>query len=183
MSRVKNHVSNWYFQKPDKRRKSSTGGKKKLPETPEKTPVKTPEPKNNNNVDTPAKTGSGKKPKTSNASSKPLKGSSKNTPVTSPTKTTQATPTAPTSPTKPVVAPTAAPSNTNASKVDVSMMMKADLNNIPAGYPAAPPKPVLKPGASNEEYKAYMVQKYEYEEWENRLLLVQRKIAQGLPWQ
>jgi hypothetical protein len=162
-------------QKPDKRRKSSLGGKKKLPET----PVKTPEPKNNNNVDTPVKTGSGKKPKTSNAGSKP----NKNTPVTSPTKTSQATTTAPTSPTKPVVTSTATPSNTNASKVDVSMMMKADLNNIPAGYPPAPTKPMLKAGASNEEYKAYMVQKYEYEEWENRLLLVQRKIAQGLPWQ
>jgi len=142
----------------------------------------TPEPKNNNNVVTPSKTTSGQKSnKTRKASgTKPMKNSNKSTPATSPTKTSQTTTAAPTSPTKPVVTTTATP---NASKIDVSTMMKADLNNIPVGYPTAPAKPVLKPGASNEEYKAYMVQKYEYEEWENRLLLAQRKVAQGLPWQ
>jgi hypothetical protein len=42
--------------------------------------------------------------------------------------------------------------------------------------PAAPTKPVLPPGASEEQYKKYMMDKYEYEAWENKIILLARKL-------
>ena len=39
-----------------------------------------------------------------------------------------------------------------------------------------PPRPgVLEEGASDEEYKAFMIRKYNHEQWENRQLLKMRK--------
>jgi len=43
----------------------------------------------------------------------------------------------------------------------------------------APPKPVLPPAANEREYKDYMIQRYQYEEWENRQLLKMKKLKNG----
>lgn len=46
-----------------------------------------------------------------------------------------------------------------------------------------PPKAVLPPGATAEQYKDFMRQKYEHENWENELLLMARRMraAGGAP--
>eukprot|EP01110_Echinostelium_bisporum_P006859 TRINITY_DN26857_c0_g1_i1.p1 TRINITY_DN26857_c0_g1~~TRINITY_DN26857_c0_g1_i1.p1 ORF type:complete len:106 (-),score=25.15 TRINITY_DN26857_c0_g1_i1:88-405(-) len=44
--------------------------------------------------------------------------------------------------------------------------------------PPAPPKPTFRPGGSEDEYKNYMLQKYEYEAWENATILLSRKLRQ-----
>jgi len=49
-------------------------------------------------------------------------------------------------------------------------------NNIPPGFDPAPPKPVYVKGSTQEQYKAYMVAKYEYETWENKLILHKIKL-------
>ena len=38
------------------------------------------------------------------------------------------------------------------------------------------PKPQLGANASEQEYKQFMVQRYEYEAWENSLILIARKM-------
>lgn len=53
-----------------------------------------------------------------------------------------------------------------------------DESNLPEGYPPAPPMPVLEKGCSNDEYKEYMIKKYEREQWDNRLILYKRKLAE-----
>jgi len=47
------------------------------------------------------------------------------------------------------------------------------IDNLPYGFEKAPcEKPgVRRPDFTEEEYKAYMRQKYEYEAWENKLIL------------
>eukprot|EP00178_Gracilaria_changii_P017955 TRINITY_DN51245_c0_g1_i1.p1 TRINITY_DN51245_c0_g1~~TRINITY_DN51245_c0_g1_i1.p1 ORF type:complete len:106 (+),score=23.68 TRINITY_DN51245_c0_g1_i1:38-355(+) len=40
----------------------------------------------------------------------------------------------------------------------------------------APPKPVPKQGLSEDEYKQYMREKYDYEAWENSVILLSRKL-------
>jgi len=42
--------------------------------------------------------------------------------------------------------------------------------------PPAPPKPTFRPGGTEEEYKQYMVAKYDYETWENSIILLARKL-------
>jgi len=44
-------------------------------------------------------------------------------------------------------------------------------NNLPPGFDRGPPKPHFEKGGTEEQYKAYMIQKYEYETWENKLVL------------
>jgi len=44
--------------------------------------------------------------------------------------------------------------------------------------PPAPPKPAFRPGGSEDEYKKYMVEKYEFEAWENQVILLGRKLRQ-----
>lgn len=39
-----------------------------------------------------------------------------------------------------------------------------------------PPVPQLIPGASEEQYKKYMIDKFEYEAWENKIILLGRKL-------
>eukprot|EP01119_Soliformovum_irregulare_P009515 TRINITY_DN2289_c0_g1_i1.p1 TRINITY_DN2289_c0_g1~~TRINITY_DN2289_c0_g1_i1.p1 ORF type:complete len:261 (-),score=69.06 TRINITY_DN2289_c0_g1_i1:209-991(-) len=39
-------------------------------------------------------------------------------------------------------------------------------------------KPVLRQGCPEEEFKEHMRQKYEYEQWENKLILIARKLMQ-----
>jgi hypothetical protein len=49
---------------------------------------------------------------------------------------------------------------------------------LPPGHPPPPfPKPEFKPGGTREEYKAYMIARYEYEAWENSVILAHRKLA------
>lgn len=43
--------------------------------------------------------------------------------------------------------------------------------NLPPYFEKAPPKPQFEKGGTEEQYKAYMVAKYEYETWENKLVL------------
>jgi len=45
--------------------------------------------------------------------------------------------------------------------------------------PPCPPKPTFSPGGSEEEYKKYMISKYDYEAWENNILLLGRKLRQN----
>jgi len=52
-------------------------------------------------------------------------------------------------------------------------------NNLPPGFEAAPQKPLFKQGGTEAEYKAYMVQRYEYETWENKLTLYKIKLKKG----
>jgi hypothetical protein len=42
--------------------------------------------------------------------------------------------------------------------------------------PKPPKKPVYNPGATEEEYKGYMQEKYNYEAWENELIRLGRKL-------
>jgi hypothetical protein len=44
-------------------------------------------------------------------------------------------------------------------------------NNLPPSFEKGPPKPHFEKGGTEEQYKAYMIQKYEYETWENKLVL------------
>eukprot|EP01112_Ceratiomyxa_fruticulosa_P018340 TRINITY_DN5841_c1_g1_i1.p1 TRINITY_DN5841_c1_g1~~TRINITY_DN5841_c1_g1_i1.p1 ORF type:complete len:107 (-),score=30.09 TRINITY_DN5841_c1_g1_i1:104-424(-) len=44
--------------------------------------------------------------------------------------------------------------------------------------PPYPTKPVFVAGGSEDVYKAYMRQKYEYELWENSIILLGRKLRQ-----
>eukprot|EP01116_Phalansterium_solitarium_P025061 TRINITY_DN93_c2_g1_i1.p3 TRINITY_DN93_c2_g1~~TRINITY_DN93_c2_g1_i1.p3 ORF type:complete len:111 (+),score=26.16 TRINITY_DN93_c2_g1_i1:158-490(+) len=42
--------------------------------------------------------------------------------------------------------------------------------------PAPFPKPELMPGSNDDQYKEYMRRKYEYEAWENSIVLLARKM-------
>jgi len=42
--------------------------------------------------------------------------------------------------------------------------------------PPCPPKPSFSPGGTEEEYKRYMISKYDYEAWENNIILLSRKL-------
>jgi len=53
-------------------------------------------------------------------------------------------------------------------------------NKLPPGFEKPPTKPVYKEGSTREEYKAYMVAKYEYETWENKLVLFNIKLKKKL---
>jgi len=52
-------------------------------------------------------------------------------------------------------------------------------NNLPPNFEKPPPKAVYE-GSTREEYKAYMVAKYEYETWENKLVLFKIKLKKKL---
>jgi len=52
--------------------------------------------------------------------------------------------------------------------------------NLPPNFEKPPPKAVYKEGSTREEYKAYMVAKYEYETWENKLVLFKIKLKKKL---
>jgi hypothetical protein len=43
--------------------------------------------------------------------------------------------------------------------------------NLPPGFDKGPGKPHFEKGGTEEQYKAYMIAKYEYETWENKLVL------------
>lgn len=43
--------------------------------------------------------------------------------------------------------------------------------NLPPGFEKGPPKPHFEKGGTEEQYKAYMIAKYEYETFENRIVL------------
>lgn len=51
-------------------------------------------------------------------------------------------------------------------------------NNLPEGYPKPPPIPVYNNNGSEEEYKQYMIQRYEREQWENALIVYKRKLKE-----
>jgi hypothetical protein len=53
-------------------------------------------------------------------------------------------------------------------------------NRLPPGFEKPPVKPTYKEGSTREEYKAYMVAKYEYETWENKLVLFNIKLKKKL---
>jgi hypothetical protein len=55
-------------------------------------------------------------------------------------------------------------------------------NNLPYGFEKPPcPKPGPRnPSMSNDEYKEYMRQKYEYETWENKLILWKVKLKRRI---
>jgi hypothetical protein len=42
--------------------------------------------------------------------------------------------------------------------------------------PSAPPKPILPPSPNEQQYKQYMMERYEYEAWENKIILLGRKL-------
>jgi len=48
--------------------------------------------------------------------------------------------------------------------------------NLPPGFDPAPARPVYVKGSTQEQYKMYMVAKYEYETWENKLILYKIKV-------
>jgi hypothetical protein len=93
----------------------------------------------------------------------------------------------------PVPAPVPAPIVSNKSWLDMTTEeFKAwcDVNGrptpdfnehrLPPGFEKPPVKPVYKEGSTREEYKAYMVAKYEYETWENKLVLFNIKLKRKL---
>jgi len=41
------------------------------------------------------------------------------------------------------------------------------------------PKPTFTPGNSATEYKSYMIKRFEYEQWENKVFLLARKMKQA----
>jgi hypothetical protein len=43
--------------------------------------------------------------------------------------------------------------------------------NLPPNFEKGPPKPHFEKGGTEEQYKAYMIAKYEFETWENKLVL------------
>jgi len=53
-------------------------------------------------------------------------------------------------------------------------------SNLPPGFDPAPAKPVYVKGSTQEQYKAYMVSKYEYETWENKLILYKIKVKKQI---
>jgi len=53
-------------------------------------------------------------------------------------------------------------------------------NKLPPGFEKPPAKPVYKEGSTREEYKAYMVAKYEYETWENKVVLYNIKLKKKI---
>jgi len=53
-------------------------------------------------------------------------------------------------------------------------------NNLPPGFDPPPKIPIYKKECSTEEYKAYMLARYEYETWENKLLLYKLKLNQQI---
>eukprot|EP01127_Copromyxa_protea_P016014 TRINITY_DN469_c0_g1_i10.p2 TRINITY_DN469_c0_g1~~TRINITY_DN469_c0_g1_i10.p2 ORF type:complete len:427 (-),score=118.77 TRINITY_DN469_c0_g1_i10:78-1358(-) len=64
---------------------------------------------------------------------------------------------------------------------DIALSLNADSfneNNPPPAFEAPPPKPVAQPRSemTEESYKAFMVKKYEYETWENKLILWKIKL-------
>jgi hypothetical protein len=42
--------------------------------------------------------------------------------------------------------------------------------------PPQPPTPSLPPGANEDAYKKYMIEKFDYEAWENKIILLGRKL-------
>jgi len=75
--------------------------------------------------------------------------------------------------------------NTNGGEYDPfnddTFLMECDpdsynKNNVPPGYPQAPFVMKFEKGQSEEIYKEFMRQKYEYERWENKLILHVRKL-------
>lgn len=50
--------------------------------------------------------------------------------------------------------------------------------NLPDDYPAPPPVPVYKEGGTSEEYKEFMILRYEREQWENQLIVYKRKLKE-----
>jgi len=52
--------------------------------------------------------------------------------------------------------------------------------NLPPNFEPQPKKPQAKQGMTEEEYKAFMVQKYEYETWENKLILWKIKLKRRI---
>jgi len=52
--------------------------------------------------------------------------------------------------------------------------------NLPPFFENPPVKPAYKEGSDRDEYKAYMVRKYEYETWENKLVLYKIKLKKKL---
>jgi len=54
------------------------------------------------------------------------------------------------------------------------------VNNLPPALDPPPPLPVYKKECSVEEHKAYMIAKYEYETWENKLILYKIKLKQQI---
>jgi hypothetical protein len=54
-------------------------------------------------------------------------------------------------------------------------------NNLPPGFPEAPVKPVpLAKGASEDEYKAFMKNKFVREEWDNKVILYKIRMTNVL---
>jgi hypothetical protein len=66
--------------------------------------------------------------------------------------------------------------------IDANYRPTADFNEnkLPPGFEKPPVKPVYKEGSTREEYKAYMVAKYEYETWENKVVLFNIKLKKKL---
>jgi len=65
------------------------------------------------------------------------------------------------------------------------VVLKLDPNsysetNLPPNFEPQPTKPQAKQGMTEEEYKAFMVQKYEFETWENKLILWKIKLKRRI---
>jgi len=76
----------------------------------------------------------------------------------------------------------AKPTASTAKDDDISAILnmnKQDTSEIPSGYVAAPTKPEWKGEGTEEEYKAYMRNKYKYEQWENGLILYKMRMKDG----
>jgi hypothetical protein len=76
------------------------------------------------------------------------------------------------------VAPVAVniPSGANLSAEEEGLLKLGPLdsyneNNLPPNFERGPPKPHFEKGGTEDQYKAYMIQKYEFETWENKLVL------------
>jgi len=64
--------------------------------------------------------------------------------------------------------------------LDAILNMNKPLNTGPPScFPPAPQKPELRPGASEQEYKAHMIQKMKVEKYENAVTLYRIKEKNG----
>jgi len=55
-----------------------------------------------------------------------------------------------------------------------------NINNLPPGFDPPPKLPLINKECSSEEYKAFMVAKYEFETWENKLILYKIKLKKQI---
>eukprot|EP01130_Rhizamoeba_saxonica_P008736 TRINITY_DN3531_c0_g1_i1.p1 TRINITY_DN3531_c0_g1~~TRINITY_DN3531_c0_g1_i1.p1 ORF type:complete len:174 (-),score=34.93 TRINITY_DN3531_c0_g1_i1:42-563(-) len=71
------------------------------------------------------------------------------------------------------------PSTKRAPALPMVNIEDIDKTNLPDGFEPEPHQPHLPNNATEEEYKDFMREKYEYERWENKLILYYRKKAQA----